>query len=75
MKERCTQAICQNSTVEYRRRYKIMKTKGNKAVSKAMRVKTEEALTELQNFPNGMFRLVKALKTDSKEVKGGVCMK
>ena len=25
--------------------------------------------------PNGMFRLVKGLKTDSKEVEGGRCMR
>ena len=31
-------------------------------------------LTELQNCPNGMFRLVKGLKTDSKEDEGGMCM-
>ena len=36
-----------------------------------MREKAEEALTELQDCPNGMFRLVKGLKTDSKEVEGG----
>ena len=30
----------------------------------------EEALTELQNSPNGMSRLVEGLKTDSKEVEG-----
>ena len=32
-----------------------------------MREKAEEALTELQYCPNEMFRLVKGLKTDSKE--------
>ena len=47
----------------------------NKAVLKAMREKAEEALTELQNCHNGMFRLVKALKIDSKEVNGGMCMR
>ena len=47
----------------------------NKVVSKAMREKAEVALTELQIFPNGMFRLVNGLKTDSKEVEGGRCMK
>ena len=40
----------------------------NKAVSKAMRQKAEEALSELQNCPNWMFRLVKGQKTYSKEV-------
>ena len=47
----------------------------NKAVSKAMRGKVEEALTELQNCPNGMFQIVKGLKTDSKEVEGGRYMR
>ena len=40
-----------------------------------MREKAEEVLTELKIFPNGMFRLVKGLKTDSKEVEGGRCMR
>ena len=52
-----------------------MKNKAKKAASKAMREKAEEALTELQNYPNGMFRLVKGLKTDSKEVEGGRCVR
>ena len=47
----------------------------NKAATKAMREMAEEALTELQNCPNGMFRLVKGLKTDSKDVEGERCMR
>ena len=47
-----------------------MKNKAKKAVSKAMRVKAEEELTELQRCPNGMLRVVKGLKTGSKEVEG-----
>ena len=39
-----------------------------------MREKVEETPTELQNCPNGMLRLVKGLKTDSKEVEGR-CMR
>ena len=35
-----------------------MKNKTNKAVSKATRETTEDALTELQNCPYWMFRLV-----------------
>ena len=37
-----------------------------------MREKAAEAITELKNCPNWMFRLVKGLKPDSKEV-GGRC--
>ena len=40
-----------------------------------MKEMAEEALTELQNCLNGMFRLVKVMKTDSKEVEVGRCMR
>ena len=36
-----------------------------------MREKAEDTLTNLKKCPNGMFRLVRGLKTDSKEVDGG----
>ena len=52
-----------------------MKNKANKAVSKAMREKAEDALTGLKNCPNWMFGLVKGLNTDSKEVEGGRSMR
>ena len=60
MKE-AQKAMCRNSTEENYRRYE-----GNekKAVSKAMREKAEEELSELKNWQNGMFMLVKWLKTD-----------
>ena len=65
-------AMCRNST-EDKRRYEIMKNKAKKAVLKAMREKAEEVLTEFNKCPSGMFRLVKRLKSDSKEVEGGRC--
>ena len=40
--------MCQNSTEENKKRYKSMKSKVNKAVSKAMREKAEEVITELK---------------------------
>ena len=52
-----------------------MKIKAKKAVSEAMRWKVEEAITELRKCPNGMFRLVKGLKIDSKQAEGGRCEK
>ena len=64
-------ARCQSRTEENKRRGKSIKNKAKKAVSKAMREKAEEALTELQNCSNGMLRPVKGRKHDSKEVAGG----
>ena len=40
----------------------------------ALREKAEEA-PEFKNCPNGIFRLVRGLMTDSKEVNGGRCMR
>ena len=69
------EAMCQNSTEENKRRSESMKNKASKAFKKAMREMSEEALTELQNCPYGMFRLVLGLKTDRNEVEGGRCMR
>ena len=66
-------AMCRNSTEKNMKWYKSMKNKARKAVSKEMSEKAEEELTELRKCPNGMFSLVKGLKTDSKEVEGGRC--
>ena len=46
---------CVNPEEENKRRYKSIRNKAKKAVSKAKRLKAEEALTELQNCPYGMF--------------------
>ena len=52
-----------------------MTNEARKAVSKAMREKCEEVLSELKKCPNEMFRLVNVLRTDIKEVEGGRCMR
>ena len=62
-------SVCRNST-ENRNMHKSTKNKAKKAVSKAMREKAEEVITELKNCAIGMFRLVRGLKIDMKEVAG-----
>ena len=54
-------------------KYKRMKNIAKKAVSEAMRENAVEVLAELENYPNGMFRPVIGLMTDSKEDEGGLC--
>ena len=48
-KNEARKAMCQNSTEDNKRRYKNLKNKTKKAVSKAMREKDEDGLTELQH--------------------------
>ena len=64
--------VYQNSTEE-NKMCKGMKNKAKTAVSKAMREKAEDPLTEIQNFQNGMLRIVNRLKTD-KEIEGERCI-
>ena len=45
-KEDAHMAMCQDNTEESKKRYRSMKNKARKAVSKALREKAEEALTE-----------------------------
>ena len=71
IKKDAHKAKCRNSTEE--NRHKSMMNRAKKAASKAMTDKTEKELTWSKNCPNGMSRLVKGLKTDSKEVEEGRC--
>ena len=64
-----------NSTEKNKRRYKSMKNKAKKALSIAMREGGRGAYRINKKCPNGMFSLVKGMKTDSKEVEGGRCMR
>ena len=67
--------MCWNSTDDKKMGYECKENKARKAVSKAMRGKTEEAFTELRHYPNGMLKLVNGLKTASKEYEVGRCMR
>ena len=50
-KKEAHKAMCQNNTEKNKRRYKSMKNKAKKAVSKALREKADEALTDITNLP------------------------
>ena len=63
--------MCQNSTEGNKWRYKSLKNEAEKAVTKALREKAEERLTELENCLNEMLSLVKELMIDSKAGEGG----
>ena len=52
-------------------RYKNMKNGAKKVVMKAMKEATERKLRELSEHPNKVFKLVKSMKKDGKDVEGG----
>ena len=53
-------------------RYKNMNNRAKKVVAKAVK---EAAERELSGHPNKVFKLVKSMKKDGKDVKGGRCMR
>ena len=55
MKKDAHKVMCMNSIEENKKRYKIIKNKAKKTVSKAMREKAKELLTELRNSSSRMF--------------------
>ena len=51
-------------------RYKNMKNGSKKVVMKAMKEATERKLRELSQHPNKVFKLVKSMEKDGKDVEG-----
>ena len=56
-------------------RYQNMKNRAKKMVAKAMKEVAERELRGLSEHPNKVFKLVKSMKKDGKDVQGGNCMK
>ena len=52
-------------------RYKNMKNGAKKVVMKARKEATERKLRELSEHPNKVFKLVKSMEKDGKDVEGG----
>ena len=51
-----------------------MKSRAKKVVARAMKSEAEE-LEELRDHPNKVFKFVKSLKKDGKDVPGGRCVR
>ena len=52
-----------------------MKNRAKKVVTKAMKEAAERELRELSEHPNKVFKLLKSMKKDGKDVEGGRCMR
>ena len=64
--------MCKSGTEANKARYKNMKNQAKKVVAKAMK---EAAEQEMSEHPNKVFKLVKSMKKDEKDVEGGRCMR
>ena len=65
--------ICKSGSEANKAKYKNMNRA--KVVAKAMKEVAERELRELSEHPNKVFKLVKSMKKDGKDVEGGRCMR
>ena len=67
--------MCKNRTEENKARYVRMRNRAKRAVAKAMKEEAVQELKELDKSPNEVFKFVKSMKKDGKDVEGGRCMR
>ena len=67
--------LCKSRTETNKARYKNVKNRAKKVVTKTKKKTAERELRELSEHPNKVFKLEKSMKKDGKDVEGGRCMR
>ena len=65
--------ICKSGTEANKARYKNMKNWAKKVVVKAVKEVAEQELRELREHGSKVLKLVKSMKKDGTDIKGGGC--
>ena len=55
--------------------YNSLKKKAKKVVARTMKIEAEKELNELGKTPNSIFKFLKSMKRDGKDVEGGSCLR
>ena len=66
--------LCVNKRAENRLQH-IFKNQMKKVIARDMRYKLDQVLKELNRKPNNIFKLVKFMKKDGKDIEGESCMR
>ena len=67
--------MCKNRSEENKAKYKNINNRTKKVVAHSMRKEAEKELTKLNEKPNNIFTLMKAMKKDGKDIEGDRCMR
>ena len=65
------QNVLQNWAEEHKIFYRKMRNQTKKVIAKAMKTEAEKEMEELREKPNKIFKFVKFMKRDGKDVEGG----
>ena len=75
IKKKAFSEWCKNRSEENKDSYKKQKNRTKKVVATAMKKEAERELEGLCGKPNNVFRLVKFMKREGRDIDGGRCMK
>ena len=74
-KKKAFKTWCKNRSAENKSNYRKARNRTKKVVAKAMKQVAEEYMKVLYNKSNDVFKLVKFMRRDGKDINGGGCMK
>ena len=74
-KKKAFKTWCKNRSAENKSNYRNARNRTKKVVAKAMKQAAEEEMKVLYNKPNDVFKFVKFMRRDGKDINGGGCMK
>ena len=66
---------CNARSEENKEVYDSLKKKAKKVVARTMKIEAEKELNELGKTPNSIFKFLKSMKRDGKDVEGGSCLR
>ena len=74
-KKEAFKAFCKTGLEEHKIFYRKMRNQTKKVIAKAMKMEAEKEMEELFEKPNKIFKFVKFMKRDGKDVEGGKWIK
>ena len=74
-KKEAYRALCKNRSENNLATYKALKNKAKKIVASAMKKEAEREIDNLSRNPNNIFKFLKRMRKDGKDVEGGQCIR
>ena len=74
-KKEAFKEYCKNKTEELKAKYREMNNRAKRVVEKAREEETEQLLCKFGKDRNSLFRFVRSIKRDAKDVEGSRCMR
>ena len=74
-KKKAFKLWCTNRSAENKSKYRKARNETKKGIAKAMRQEAEKEINVLRTKPNDVFKFVKFMRKEGRDINGGGCMK